>query len=125
VTNQANVGRKKVARATIEGIHERMLEAVRAAGGAIAGVYACFHAPEEDCACRKPAPGLLERAAREHGLPLAETVLVGDDARDLEAATRAGARAVLVLTGKGASVAPRVASGELRAEGVFQDLAAF
>lgn len=125
ITNQANVGRGKVARAVVEAIHEDMLGRIRDAGGEVAGVYVCFHAPAEGCRCRKPAPGLLEQAAREHGLTLADTAFVGDDARDLEAALRAGAHPFLVLTGKGRTIAPRVAAGELRADGVFEDLAAF
>jgi D-glycero-D-manno-heptose 1,7-bisphosphate phosphatase len=81
-----------------------MLEDVRRAGGAIAAIHVCYHAPEDGCDCRKPAPGLLLRAAREHALDLARVVLVGDDRRDLEAARAAGAVPVLVRTGKGRQV---------------------
>ncbi|MEZ0227293.1 MAG: D-glycero-alpha-D-manno-heptose-1,7-bisphosphate 7-phosphatase [Planctomycetota bacterium] len=125
ITNQANVGRGVVSRSLVEDIHARMLETIRVHGGAIAGLYACFHAPEDGCACRKPAPGLLEQAAREHSLDLARVAFVGDDGRDLEAAVRAGARPFLVLTGKGRTIEPRVRSGELLAEAVLEDLAAF
>jgi D-glycero-D-manno-heptose 1,7-bisphosphate phosphatase len=125
ITNQANVGRGVVSRATVEAIHADLLVEIRKAGGEIAGLYVCYHGPDDGCRCRKPAPGLLEQAAGEHGLVLAETAFVGDDARDLEAALAAGARPFLVLTGKGRGVAPRVRSGELRADGVFEDIADF
>jgi D-glycero-D-manno-heptose 1,7-bisphosphate phosphatase len=124
VTNQAVVGRGAVARETVDGIHARFRDLVRDAGGEILAIHACYHAPEAGCACRKPAPGLLLDAAREHGFDLARVPFVGDDARDLEAATRAGAVPVLVLTGKGRATEARVRSGELRARAVFPDLAA-
>src|SRR5687767_8290432 len=102
ITNQSIVGRGIVTQAVIEAIHERMLAEIRAAGGDLRAIYACFHAPEHGCACRKPEPGLLLQAAREHGLDLSRVAFAGDDVRDLEAARRAGAIPVLVLTGKGA-----------------------
>ena len=125
VTNQAVVGRGLVSRATVEAIHERLQAAVRAKGGELLGIHVCFHGPDEGCACRKPAPGLLLEAARQHGFELARTALVGDDARDLEAAHRAGALAVLVRTGKGRATEERVLRGELKADAVFDDLSAF
>jgi D-glycero-D-manno-heptose 1,7-bisphosphate phosphatase len=125
ITNQANVGRGKVARAAVEELHARLLAQVREAGGAIRAIYVCYHAPEDACLCRKPAPGLLLQAAAEHGLALPDTVFVGDDGRDLEAAARAGAPAALVRTGKGRSIEPRVLAGELRAASVHDDLLAF
>src|SRR5271154_7221473 len=68
ITNQANVGRGLVERATVEAIHEELLARARAKGGAVSGIYTCFHAPGAGCDCRKPAPGLLLPAARGHGL---------------------------------------------------------
>src|SRR5579883_172554 len=108
VTNQANVGRE-----VVDEIHRAMLADVRRAGGEIASVHVCYHAPEDGCDCRKPAPGLLLRAAREHSLDLARVVLVGDDRRDLEAARAAGAVPVLVRTGKGAGVEKALAVSPL------------
>jgi D-glycero-D-manno-heptose 1,7-bisphosphate phosphatase len=125
VTNQANVGRGLVARATVEAIHERLAADVRAGGGELLSVHVCFHGPDDGCACRKPAPGLLLEAARKNGFDLARTALVGDDVRDLEAAHRAGALAVLLRTGKGRSTEERVRRGEVKADAVFDDLSAF
>ena len=59
-----------------------------------------------DCECRKPAPGLILRAAKRHDLDLAGSWMVGDAARDIEAGRRAGVRPLLVKTGKGAKEAP-------------------
>jgi D-glycero-D-manno-heptose 1,7-bisphosphate phosphatase len=122
VTNQAIVGRGVVPRETVVQIHERMLADIRDAGGELHAIYACFHAADAGCDCRKPAPGLLETAAREHGFDLARVAFVGDDARDLEAAARAGAVPVLVRTGKGRATEERVRSGELVARHVFADV---
>jgi D-glycero-D-manno-heptose 1,7-bisphosphate phosphatase len=121
ITNQAAVGRGAVARSAVTAIHDRMRDAIRDAGGALAGIYACFHAAEERCGCRKPAPGLLVQAAAEHRLDLGRVAFAGDDRRDLEAARAAGAIPLLVLTGKGRATA---AAADAGAREVFADLGA-
>ena len=65
-------------------------------------IYLCPHHPDEGCACRKPAPGLLKQAARELGLDLAGSVVIGDKHTDLAAGRAVGSRTVLVRTGHGA-----------------------
>jgi histidinol phosphatase-like enzyme len=62
-------------------------------------VYYCPHAPEDGCDCRKPAPGLVLRAADELSLDLARSYLVGDSACDIECGRAVGLRTVLVETG--------------------------
>lgn len=101
VSNQSCIGRGLVSRETVDEIHSRMTEAVRRSGGRIDAVYYCPHRPDEDCACRKPRPGLLLRAARELDIDLASSWFIGDDLKDLEAAKAAGVRPVLVRTGHG------------------------
>jgi D-glycero-D-manno-heptose 1,7-bisphosphate phosphatase len=63
-------------------------------------VFFCPHAPEDDCTCRKPRPGLFEQIAERYGVDLGEVPAVGDALRDLQAAARAGCPPHLVLTGK-------------------------
>lgn len=116
-TNQAGVGRGHVTRGQVEAIHARLRDEVRAAGGRIEGIYACYHAPDEGCGCRKPRPGLLLEAARAHGVDLARAWVVGDMGRDLEAGRGAGCRTVLVRTGKG-----RAEIATLAARGIAPDL---
>lgn len=65
----------------------------------IDGFYFCPHGPEDRCACRKPACGMLRRAAREHGVDLGRSWMVGDILDDVEAGRRAGCRTVLVDNG--------------------------
>jgi len=64
-------------------------------------VYFCPHKTEDACECRKPNPGLMERAAREYGLDLTASWVVGDRYADLEMSHAAGGRGMLVMTGYG------------------------
>lgn len=95
-TNQSCVGRGLLTEATLERIHARLRDAT-----GIERIYACPHAPEAGCRCRKPGPELLERAIADSGIPAADTIFIGDSARDLEAAAAAGITGWLVRTGKG------------------------
>ena len=104
-TNQSGVGRGVMSMANLDAVHERMLSDTRQAGGRIAAIYVCPHAPEQGCDCRKPAPGLIRKATMESGIAADETLVVGDDLRDLAAAQGAGVEAALVLTGKGRAAA--------------------
>jgi heptosyltransferase-2 len=61
--------------------------------------YYCPHHPDEHCPCRKPEPGMLQRARAEHGVDLKKSYMVGDNEKDLLVAKAVGARAILVQTG--------------------------
>jgi D-glycero-D-manno-heptose 1,7-bisphosphate phosphatase len=101
VTNQSAVARGLVSLQTLEAIHARMRAAVEQAGGSLAGIYYCPHAPEAGCDCRKPEPGLLRRIERDFGTSLRGVPMIGDKLADLEAAVAVGARPILVLSGYG------------------------
>jgi D-glycero-D-manno-heptose 1,7-bisphosphate phosphatase len=105
VTNQSGVGRGLMTAHDLDAVHGRMLREVVAAGGHIDALFACTHAPDAHCGCRKPAPGLIVDAIAASDVPAAQTLVVGDDGRDLEAARAAGVAAALVLTGKGRATA--------------------
>ena len=66
---------------------------------ALDGFYYCPHLPDAGCGCRKPAPGLLERAAKEHAVDLRSSWMIGDILDDIEAGRRAGCRTILVDAG--------------------------
>ncbi|HEV3180531.1 MAG TPA: HAD-IIIA family hydrolase [Steroidobacteraceae bacterium] len=100
-TNQAGVGRGLVSLEQLAAIHARMQAEASAHGGGLDAVLVCPHAHEAQCACRKPAPGLIQEAIARSGIAARESLVVGDDPRDLEAARRAGVAAALVRTGKG------------------------
>lgn len=125
-TNQSAVARGLVTPAGLDAIHERMNELL---GAPLDALYACLHYRDGvvaefavPCECRKPLPGMLLRAAREHGIDLRESVFVGDAVRDLRAGRAAGTRTVLVRTGSGEE-ALRWATPELY-DHVAPDLAA-
>lgn len=110
VTNQSAVARGLIAEDDLERIHDRLRALLSDRGAPLDAIYACPHHPEAkipayrvDCDCRKPKPGMLLRAARDHAIDLTRSIAVGDDLRDLEAGAEAGARIVLVRTGKGAA----------------------
>jgi len=94
VSNQPGVALGKFSERDLETVKARLGEML-----ALDGFYFCPHAPQGGCDCRKPAPGLIERAAREHGVSLAESWLVGDILDDIEAGRRAGCRTVLLDNG--------------------------
>jgi histidinol-phosphate phosphatase family protein len=91
VSNQAGVAREAMTRENLEAVEERMLADLAGAGVSIDGIYYCLHGWDDGCACRKPRPGMLLRAAREHDLDLTRTPFVGDDERDGQAADAADA----------------------------------
>jgi D-glycero-D-manno-heptose 1,7-bisphosphate phosphatase len=90
VSNQAGIGRGVMTEADLDAVHARMAQAVVAAGGRIDAIYHCPHDWDEGCDCRKPKPGMLFQAQRDHNLDLTRTPFVGDDDRDGEAAAAAG-----------------------------------
>jgi D-glycero-D-manno-heptose 1,7-bisphosphate phosphatase len=125
VTNQGGIGRGYMTEADLAAIHARMLAALEATGGKVEAVVHCPHAPADACPCRKPKPGMLQRAAAEHGLDLARSVFVGDHLTDVQAARAAGCRPVLVLTGRGrAARATAAADPQLAGVVVLDDLPA-
>ena len=96
ITNQGAIGRGLTTRQAVDQLHENLVADVESYGGRIDAVYICPHRPSDVCDCRKPAPGLLLRAAREHGIDLQGSVMIGDHATDMEAAAAAGCGGVLV-----------------------------
>lgn len=99
VSNQSGLARGLFSEEALAAIMAKMQAVLAAAGGTVDAVYYCPHAPGSGCDCRKPAPGLLLRAAREHGLDLGRSYFVGDKASDIECGRAAGLRTVLVETG--------------------------
>ena len=95
VSNQSGVALGRITEDAVRAVNARVDALLRAAGAGVDGAYWCPHHPERSgpCDCRKPAPGLLQRAARELGIDLAASLTVGNAARDLEAGRRAGTAA--------------------------------
>jgi D-glycero-D-manno-heptose 1,7-bisphosphate phosphatase len=101
VTNQSAVGRGMISLEEAMEINRHVIAAIEAQGGRVDAWYVCPHHPDERCDCRKPAPGMLLRAAEELGLDLARSYLVGDAVSDIQAGWAVGVQGILVLTGRG------------------------
>jgi D-glycero-D-manno-heptose 1,7-bisphosphate phosphatase len=116
VTNQSGIGRGYYGEDEFHAFQRHLVADLARRGVAIESTFFCPHLPGAGCACRKPAPGMLERARRELGADLARSWVIGDHRGDVELAARAGcAGAVLVLTGHGAEESPALPADALRA----------
>jgi D-glycero-D-manno-heptose 1,7-bisphosphate phosphatase len=126
-TNQSGLGRGLFDMAALNAMHAKMNKLLAVVGGKVDAVFFCPHAPDEGCACRKPAPGLFEQIGDRYGIELQGLPTVGDSLRDLQAGIAAGCEPHLVLTGKAscyrgqASLPPEYPVGTW----VHQDLLAF
>jgi D-sedoheptulose 7-phosphate isomerase len=103
VSNQPGIAKGKTTPHHLDSINAKMRERLSLSGARVDGIFECRHHPEAivaeyrvRCDCRKPLPGLLLRAAREHGVNLGESILVGDDASDVLAGRAVGVKTVLV-----------------------------
>jgi len=101
VTNQSGVGRGFFPESMVHTVHELMSRQLTASKAHLTAIYYCPHTLDDECECRKPKPGLLQRAAREHDIDLHRSFVVGDRYGDVELAHGAGSRGVLVRTGYG------------------------
>lgn len=126
VTNQSGIARGYYTEDDYLGLTRSMRDALAAEGVSLAGVYHCPHLPRAevaryalDCDCRKPAPGMILRAAEELGADLPASILVGDKGSDIQAARAAGVgRAFLVRSGQ--ALTPQECA---MADACFDDLA--
>ena len=103
VSNQPGIAKGKFAARDLDAITERMRAELNQESAVLDGIYYCLHHPEAvlaeyrvACDCRKPKPGLLVRAAREMGLTLAGSYMLGDQARDMVAGKSAGCTTVFI-----------------------------
>lgn len=101
VTNQSGISRGIFPEWLVAQVHELITRELAEGGAKVDAYYYCSHVRQDNCDCRKPLTGLLDRAAREHGLRLDRSYVVGDRYGDVELAHRAGGKGVLVLTGYG------------------------
>jgi len=106
VTNQSGVARGYFTESFVQETHKRLEQLLQNEGARLDGIYYCPHHPTTGkppytvaCDCRKPGTGLIDRAARDHGIDTRRSFVVGDKWSDVELAHRAGAHAVLVMTG--------------------------
>ncbi len=130
VTNQSGVGRGLFSARDVEAIHAGLAADFAARGARIDAFYFCPHSPAPadpaggaGCDCRKPKPALGLRAAKDLGLDLAASFMVGDKLEDIEFGLAVGAIPILVLTGRGKESRARLAKRGLVPAAVAADLA--
>ncbi|MBO9480355.1 D-glycero-beta-D-manno-heptose 1,7-bisphosphate 7-phosphatase [Salinisphaera sp. G21_0] len=100
-TNQSGLARGYFTGKALNAMHDKLIRLVKEQGGHIDGIYYCPHGPDDHCQCRKPATGLIDQIFTDYDASPAETWVVGDSLRDLQAGVRSGCKVALVLTGKG------------------------
>lgn len=106
ISNQSGVARGMFAESALPAVAQRLADMLAEHGAPVAGFYYCPHHPDGvvaeyaiHCNCRKPEPGLILRAAQEHGIALDESWFIGDILNDVEAGRRAGCRTILLDNG--------------------------
>lgn len=123
VTNQSVVGRGLISLQDAQDINRYLLREIETAGGRIDAVYMCPHAPDDNCACRKPRPGMLNQAAKDLHIDLKQSIMIGDALTDLAAGRAAGVREVaLVRTGHGEEQVASAAANEMAPFAVYNTL---
>lgn len=108
ITNQAGVARGYFTEDLIGHVHNKLEQTLARDQARLDGIYYCPHHPtagkppyRADCLCRKPNPGLIEQAAKDHNIDLSRSFMVGDKYTDISLAKRVGVKGVMVLTGYG------------------------
>ena len=102
-SNQSGLGRGLFDVASLNAMHAKMHKMLAAVGGRVDAIFYCPHSPDEDCACRKPKPGLFLQIGERYGVDLANVPTAGDSLRDMLAGAAAGCEPHLLLTGMGAA----------------------
>ncbi len=126
VTNQSAIGRGLLTLEDAWAINYRIVGIVHESGGRIDASYLCPHAPQDDCDCRKPRPGMLLQAAAELDIDLSRSIMIGDALTDMGAGRAAGVETtLLVRTGRGREQERLIAaSADSHPSAVVDDLAA-
>jgi histidinol-phosphate phosphatase family protein len=101
VTNQSGVAKGAIPPEAVRRVNDYVVAYLREQGVKIREVYTCPHQRSDGCACIKPNPFFLRKAARDHGVDLSRSFVVGDHPTDVELAASAGARGIYVLSGHG------------------------
>lgn len=110
ITNQSVINRNMVSKEGLEYIHALMKKAVKSGGGEIKDIFFCPHTPEDGCDCRKPEPGLIYQAQKKYQIDLPASIMVGDNAKDIECASRAGCGLSVLVKSENFSNAERLLS---------------
>ena len=101
ITNQSGIGRGYYSEEDFQKLTNWMQERLEKEGVRLDAIYYCPHHPQQGCDCRKPEPGMITQAAKEHGIDLTNSWMIGDKPSDIEAANRAGVGHTILLKKEG------------------------
>ncbi len=100
ITNQSGIGCGYYTQDDFDTLTDWKLQQLRQQGIEITGVYHCPHAPEWECACRKPSPKMLQDAQKEFDIDMSASWMIGDKQSDIEAGKRAGVWKTVLIDSK-------------------------
>ena len=125
-TNQSGIGRGYYSVDTMHQMHQKMAGLLKPFNAEIDHIEFCPHTPDDNCACRKPKPGMIKAIQKQFNADLSNTYFVGDTLSDLSTADHAKTKFALVKTGKGEGIINRVLASDAHKNiPVFSDLAHF
>jgi len=101
ITNQSGVGRGYFTKEAADSVNKKLEEILKREGAHLDGIYYCPHHPDDNCECRKPRIGLLEKAKNDLAIDFKKSYVIGDKGSDIEIAQSIGGKGILVLTGSG------------------------
>ena len=113
VTNQNGVGKGKLTLQEVDKVNEYLIGQLGKKGVVISGIFVCPHKEEDDCACMKPKPFFLKKAANDFNLNLNRSYVIGDHPYDVEFAKGVGAKGLYVKTGHGEKHLNELPPGEV------------
>lgn len=122
ITNQSAVARGLITLNELNAIHEMMRRTIEEYGGKLRDIFFCPHLPEHGCLCRKPKPGLIYQAKQQYDIDMADSVMVGDSAKDIECARQAGCRQAVLVKSGCKDETENLAAKEIRPDAVCTDL---
>ena len=122
-SNQSGIARGYFSLETLAAMSVKMNDMLAPLGGRIDAMFFCPHGPGDGCECRKPKPGLLTEIGNRYQTSLENVLFVGDNINDVKAAQAAGAKPVLVKTGKGKKTSDSIAENDSMNIPVYEDLA--
>jgi D-glycero-D-manno-heptose 1,7-bisphosphate phosphatase len=107
ITNQAGISEGRITLDQFNDINNEVLRQISSTGINVHETYLCPHSEDATCDCRKPKPKLLQDAAKQHGVDLAASWMIGDRPSDVLTGVNAGTRTILVMTGAPDAIAPQ------------------
>jgi D-glycero-D-manno-heptose 1,7-bisphosphate phosphatase len=118
ITNQQGISQGIVNRKQVDRVNRHVERTLEEEGISISDIYICPHTKDDACQCRKPSPFFLYKAARDYGLDLSSSFVIGDHPGDVLCATNAGAQGIYVLTGHGQKHRPELPADALILPGI-------